>query len=104
MTSIDSAVPSPERLDHVVTMLSNTLTLRKDLILHAARDRVGFYKDLCPHEDQGINLYLPFTLLFSICPYLYVDQTRCHVSMGIDIASWPSRLGGIITSATSSPA
>jgi hypothetical protein len=58
------------------------------LFLHAAHDRVGFNKDHCPHEDQGINLYLFLLYYFLFAQYLYANQTKCHVSMGINIAPW----------------
>jgi hypothetical protein len=74
------------------------------MILHAVCDRVGFNKDHCSHKDQGINLYLFLLYYFLFAQYLYADQTRHHVSMGIDIASWPSRLGGTVASVASSAA
>jgi hypothetical protein len=51
----------------------------EDLILHGARDRIGFNKDHYPLEDHGRNLYLLLILLFSICPIFIcrLDQASC---------------------------
>jgi hypothetical protein len=53
-------------------------------------------------RDEIFTIFLLYYFLFA--QYLYADQTRRHVSMGIDITPRPSHLGGTIASVASSPA
>jgi hypothetical protein len=65
------------------------LAQEEDLILHAARGRVGFNKDHCPScANQGRkSLLSSYCIIFLFTQYLYADPTKCHVCLVVSNAT-----------------